>query len=345
MYGARARGDPAFFPAPGAAPLPVQQIFQDLFLHSTSLSSDAVDRSRCACQKMYATICPGLLLPQLAKGAGRQLRRAGGAAHQVLQQLPAGAVILGQQLHRCLQVRLILAVMTAEEECAEGGQAWRAWRAGSTAVRALFSRHTSDCSHWQPQCAAHFVQPNPATHLKSSTPHTNTSPTSLCRRRERWQAMPQKVSQTRVAGQRGAESRWRQPQAGGSCQACRTWIDSALVSCEGPLRARADKMHSSSTTASARKSSLCSSGSRRIGSSGSGVIQEWTPSSQKKTVPRQRQHNDPQCPTTPPSASRRTTAPGPAPAACRLLSRRRALGRAPERRLPPWRAACLPAPR
>lgn len=37
-----------------------------------------------------------------------------------------------------------------------------------------------------------------------------------------------------------------------------TWIDSALVSWEGPLNASADRMHSSSTTASARRSSRCS---------------------------------------------------------------------------------------
>lgn len=35
------------------------------------------------------------------------------------------------------------------------------------------------------------------------------------------------------------------------------WMESALVSWLGPLRARADSMHSSSTTASARRSSLC----------------------------------------------------------------------------------------
>jgi hypothetical protein len=36
-----------------------------------------------------------------------------------------------------------------------------------------------------------------------------------------------------------------------------TWIESALVSCEGPPTASADSKHSSSTTASARKSSFC----------------------------------------------------------------------------------------
>lgn len=36
-----------------------------------------------------------------------------------------------------------------------------------------------------------------------------------------------------------------------------TWIESAVVSCEGPPTDNADSKHSSSTTASARRSSFC----------------------------------------------------------------------------------------
>ena len=96
-------------------------------------------------------------------------------------------------------------------------------------------------------------------HLKSSTPHTNTSPSSRCRRKT---GGSRQTGWALLASRRGTRSHptWQNLGPATTCLMPRppsTWSDSALVSWEGPLSASADTMHSSSTTASARRSSRC----------------------------------------------------------------------------------------
>ena len=83
----------------------------------------------CACQHTPASTCSGLRYRRaLAKGeAGCQLRRAACAAHQVLEQLPARAVILRRHPETAAPPHVLVVLPAGARACmgrvdGEGGQ-------------------------------------------------------------------------------------------------------------------------------------------------------------------------------------------------------------------------------
>ena len=131
----------------------------------------------------HATPVPhqlGTALPpsQLAEAAGSQLCRAAPASGQVPQQRPARPIILRQQLHCRRPVWFVLAVLPAPEEARQRARRWgaRAW--------GMLARCTWQASPAEPAVQAPCIAPLHSTHLNSSMPQTNTSPSSRCRKVE-----------------------------------------------------------------------------------------------------------------------------------------------------------------
>lgn len=80
---------------------------------------------------------------RLAEGAGSQLRRTGGACAHVPQELPSGAVIGIQQLHRSLPVGLVPAVLLEVVQAPHKHLAEQPLQRNKEVARASGAEHTS----------------------------------------------------------------------------------------------------------------------------------------------------------------------------------------------------------
>lgn len=107
---------------------------------------------------------------QLTEPAGCQLRRTAAAAHKVSEQAPASTIILPQQLHCCLPVRLVLAVLPAR---------WRQRQGCGGVVRRVRCIHVSVCGELDSSAAwpgpSQVGEPSQES-AKPPLPHTCSHP-------------------------------------------------------------------------------------------------------------------------------------------------------------------------